>query len=177
MVKTITLLPFDAYNQTDLDFAYETMEYRWNKKDTINIKYKTSIDLPNRLEAECIFRSEKIKHIYNIYFGFTKIGIIFIDIDDNISEFLLPKLIKKAIKKYRQDNPSHIDVPLSALIHMTFFKKHPEITRYYASANPFNSLSINAMIKNGYEPIEIIYSMATENGIPKQGPWKDYIID
>lgn len=177
MVKPITLLPLDPYNQTDFDFAYETMEYRWKKKDTINIKYKTSTDLPNRLEAECIFRSEKIKHIYSIYFGFTKIGIIFIDIDDNISEFLLPSLIKKAIKKYKQENLVPIKIPLSALIHMTFFKKHPEITRYYASANPFNNLSINAMVKNGYEPIEIIYSMATENGAPKQGPWKDYNID
>lgn len=177
MVKPITLLPFDSYNESDLDFANELMVYRWSKKESINIKYKTASELPSRLEMECVFRSEKIKHIYSIFLGYTKIGIIFIDIDDNISEFLLPKLIKKAIIRYRKDNPGHKIKSLSALIHMTFFKRHPEITRFYASANPFNSLSVNALVKNGYEPIEFIYSISTENGRPSQGPWKNYNVD
>jgi hypothetical protein len=172
MTPVVSLLPFNAYNQDNLQFAYEIMEYRWSKHNSINIKHKTTESMPNWNEVECIFQSEKIKHIYSIYLGRKRVGIIFVDIDDNVSEFLLPKYLKEALKQLQDEHVDYKPKSLSADIHLTFYKKHPEIKHYYASVNPENKLSLNALIKNGYEPIEIVLAMTTEKGVPTQGPWK-----
>jgi hypothetical protein len=171
MEKTIKLIPADIKNKEDIDFLYEIVKMRWKYKDIINIKYKTKDNIPSYEEHIQFLNSNNYKKIYKVYFYNFLIGMIYIDYKNFNGTFLMPNLLKNAIKNLKNKNIKFDKDDITPQIHIELFKKHPEVTVHYASINPKNKLSLDALLKNGYEQVEIILAFTTENGECTQGKW------
>jgi len=173
MIK-ISLIKIDLENIEDQKFLYEILKFRYSKSNIINVKYKCSSNLPSFEDHVKYITSGKYKIFYKINFGDITIGSVYVDKRDINGTIIIPSKLKKALKKYKDKDLEISKMPISALIHFNLFKLHPEIETHYASVNPNNILSINALIQNGYEHIESIFSMKTKNGKALQGKWVDY---
>ena len=168
----ITLKEVDLEHIKDQNFLYDIIKFRWKYKDIVNIKYKTSKDIPSFEEHIKNLKSGKYKGIYKIYLYENLIGMIYIDINNFNGTFLLPDLIKKALINLKQKNIKINKDDITPQIHIELFKKHKDVEVHYASINPENKLSYQSLLKNGYEPIELTLSITTKNGQVTQGKWK-----
>lgn len=168
----ITLKQVDLENANDQIFLYDIIKFRWRHKDVVNIKYKTSNIIPSFEDHIKNLKSGKYKGIYKIYLYENLIGMIYIDVNNFNGTFLLPDLIKKAIKDLKQKNIKIDKDEITPQIHIELFKKHKDVEIHYASINPENKLSFQSLLKNGYEPIELILSITTKDGKVTQGKWK-----
>lgn len=155
-------------------FLYDVLKYRWSHSDIINIGYRVRCDLPSFEEHVRHINSGEYKVFYKAFFGNLEIGLIYLNKNDVNSTFILPNLLKKALKKYKNQKKETDFMPLGALIHKKFFENLPEIKTHYARVNPENKLSLRTLIDNGYEIVEYVLAIKTENGKVIQGKWKDY---
>ena len=168
----VGLVKLDIFDKKDQVFSYEVLQYRWQNIDTQQIAYKTRTTIPTFDEHIKNIQSDNYKQLYKLTIGELTVGTMHIDKKDMVGIFFIPSLLKKAIRFYRNKNiPVDIDyISLQAFI--ALYKLHPEITLYYASVSPKNTLSINALIRHGFELNELIFAMKTKNGKIDQGPWK-----
>lgn len=169
----ISLIKLDLSDNENCLYLYDILKFRWKNKGTINIKYKCSDILPTFEEHKKLLNSGKYKVFYKIMANNMPIGTIFIDNKDINGTFILPHLLKKALKEYKDQKMNIDEMPLSSYIHKQLFKLHPEIKVHYASVNPNNKLSFNNLMENGYEFIECILAMKTENGKATTGKWSE----
>jgi hypothetical protein len=172
MENLISLKEINSSSYEDQLFLYEIIKYRWKYKNIINIKNKTNDSQPSFEEHCKNIQSNKYKNIYRINLHNISIGMIYIDINNYNGTFLLPNLLKKAFKILKQNNISFNKKLITPQIHLQLFKKHKDVNFHYASVNPKNKLSLDRLIENGYEPIEIILSIPTKNGNCLRGKWK-----
>jgi hypothetical protein len=164
----VTLLKLNTFKTEDQEFLYEVLKFRWSKAN-INIKYKHSEQLPSFEEHVKYINSGKFKKFYKIHLHEFPIGMIYIDVNNINGTFLLPDLLKKAIKNV---DMSDIKDTLTAKIHSALFKDNPEVELHYATVNPNNTLSLKALLENGYEIVEHTLVFKTKNGLGQQGKWK-----
>ena len=168
----LDLHKIDPTNFDDQMYMYDILKFRWSRGDTINVKHKCPVSLPSFDEHVRYLTSDKFKVIYRVVLGEISIGTIYIDKLDVNGTVVLPSELKKALKRYRGQEKEIDNVPqISLLIHMKLYALHPEIETHYASVNPNNTLSMNALLDNGYEHIESILAMKTKNGKMIQGKW------
>jgi hypothetical protein len=155
-------------------FLYDVLKYRWSIYDTVHIKGKCRSDLPTFDEHLKNINSDEYKVFFKIIFGDIDIGLIYLNKNNENSTFILPNLLKIALKKYKNQKKETDNVPLSTLVHKIFFEKLPDIETHYARVNPENKLSLTGLIDNGYEIVELILAIKTKNGKVTQGKWKNY---
>jgi hypothetical protein len=155
-------------------FLYDVLKYRWSIYDRVHIKNKCRVDFPSFEEHIKNINSDEYKVFYKAFFGELEIGLIYLNKKDEDSTFILPNLLKKALKKYKNQKKETDFMPLGALIHKRFFENLPEIKTHYARVNPENKLSLRTLLDNGYEIVEYVLAIKTENGKVIQGKWKDY---
>jgi hypothetical protein len=168
MISPILKL-IDPDNLEDQNLTYDVIKYRWSKPDIINIKYVTRDEIPSFEEHVKNLKSPSYKKIYKILLNEVFIGVIYLKKDDNIGTFVLPSLLKKALKTFnKKEMEPH---PLSAMIHREVFKDNPDVEVFFAKVNPENMLSVNALMEHGYEPIEITLAIKTKDGKVDQGKW------
>lgn len=172
---SISLVPINLQNIEDQTFLYEVLKFRWSKSHIINVKYKCSDEFPSFEDHINYIKSGKYKVFYRVNFGDITIGTVYIDKQDINGTFILPSELKKALKTYNGQELEIQHTPISALIHIKLFALHPEIEIHYASVNPINTLSMNALLDNGYEHIESILAIKTKNGKVIQGKWKQEV--
>ncbi len=171
MVK-VGLVKLDVFDIKDQMFSYDILQYRWQNIDTQQIKYKTSTTIPAFDEHTKNIQSDNYKHLYKLTIGELFVGTMHIDKKDMVGIFFLPSLLKKAFRYYRNKGIT-VDIDyISLQAFIALYKLHPEITLYYASVSPKNTLSINALIRHGFELNELIFAMKTKDGKINQGPWK-----
>jgi hypothetical protein len=90
----------------------------------------------------------------------------------------LPKDVKKALKTYGKTTELETrPEPMSVVAFKCLIALHPEITLYYATVNPKNTLSRNVMVKGGHEEVEVILTQKTINGKLVGGAWPDVYED
>lgn len=168
----VTLQEADTKQIEDQLFLYEVLKFRWANADTINIKYKhAQTELPTFEQHVQHINSDKYKKIYIVIIGNVRIGMVYIDKQDINGTFVVPKFLKQALKVCKKVERIN-EKPLSAMIHTELFRKHPEITLHYATVNPNNKHSLNSLLENGYEIVEIVLAMKTKGGEGAQGKWK-----
>lgn len=156
-------------------FLYEVIEYRWEHHDVVNLNYRTDSTLPTYETHQAALRSNRYKHHYIIRLGDINIGSCYIDQKDTYGMFILPKHLKKALKTYGKKN-TELETrpePISVVAFKRMIALHPEITLYYATANPKNTLSRTVMVNGGHEEVEIILTQKTLNGKLVGGMWPD----
>lgn len=164
----VTLSRLDTLKKEDQEFLYEVLKFRFSNP-IVNIKYKHSEELPSFEEHVKYINSGKIKKFYKIILQDYLIGMIYIDINNVSGTFILPDLLKKAVRNVKT---SEIKKTLSAKIHIALFKDNPEVEFHYANVNPDNKLSMNALLENGYEIVEHVLVFRLKNGIAQHGKWK-----
>jgi len=168
----VSLKKLDVNNIDDQQFTYDIIKYRWSNASIINIKHKTQEIMPTFNEHIGVLLSGKYKQLYKIFLGEFLIGMIFIDKNNVNGTFLLPPLLKKAFKELKKRNEPFDIKTITPQIHIQLFKNHPDVKVHFATVNPNNTLSMRALLDNGYEHIETVLAIKTENGEVKQGPWK-----
>lgn len=168
----VSLKKIDISDSADQLFTYEVIKYRWENAHTVNIKYKTQEHIPSFDDHLKVLFSERYKQIYKIFLAEFLIGMIYIDKNDVNGTFLLPYLLKKAFRELKKRNEPFDIRSITPQTHIQLFKNHPDVTVHFATVNPNNVLSLRALIENGYEHIETVLAMKTEDGEIKQGPWK-----
>jgi hypothetical protein len=165
MDSNINLVKIDTNNIEDQLFLYEIVKFRFLKPDIVNIKYKHSACLPSFEEHVAYINSGKYKKIYRINFKDLTIGSIYIDKDNINGTFLLPSLLKKAVKTYKDDfKKEREQSAFTKTAHIKLFELHPDVEYHYATANPKNTLSLDGMQNLGYEIIEIVLVRRTKDG-------------
>lgn len=172
MIK-INLEKIDVLKKDDQEFLYEVLKFRWGKADMINTKYKVSPELPTFEEHLNFIKSNKFKAFYKTKLGDLTIGMISIDNDNVNSTFVMPNLLKNALKHYKNEDLEIRHKPIALLMHTRLYEKHPEVTIHFARVNPKNEHSLKSLIRHGYEEIEIILALKTKNGKIAQGPWAE----
>lgn len=172
MENLISLFEINPFDFEDQKFLYDIVKYRWKYKDFINIKYKTSDNTPSFEEHCKNIQSDKYKKIYRIKLLDISIGMIYIDKNNFNGTFLLPSLLKTAFKELKNKNIEFDKDLITPQTHLQLLKKHKDVEVHYASINPKNKLSYDGLIKNGYEPVEIILAITAKNGECTQGKWK-----
>jgi hypothetical protein len=174
----INLVPVDPQNKEHVDFLYEIIQYRWKNHDIVNIVYRTDRITPTYEEHEAALKSSRYKHHYIIRLGDINIGSTYIDNEDTYGMFFLPKDVKKALKTYGKTTELETrPEPMSVVAFKCLIALHPEITLYYATVNPKNTLSRNVMVKGGHEEVEVILTQKTINGKLVGGAWPDVYED
>jgi hypothetical protein len=172
----LSLLKLNPQDQEDQKYTYDILKYRWSISDIVNIKHKTPKELPsfeNHIEH---ITSDFYKVFYKILLGGEQIGLIYINKYDVNSTFIVPNMLKSAIRKIGKNNLKNElsgKQRLSYLIHTTLFSLHPEIETHYATVSTSNKLSLDTLTYHGYEVIEYVLAMKTKNGKVKQGIWTD----
>jgi hypothetical protein len=172
MKNLISLEEINTHDINDQFFLYDIIKYRWKYKNFINIKYKTSDDCPSFEEHCKNIQSNKYKKIYRIKLLDHSIGMIYIDENNFNGTFLLPNLLKIALKNLKNKNINFDKDLITPQTHLQLLKIHKEVEVHYASINPKNKLSYDGLIKNGYEPVEMILAITSKNGECTQGKWK-----
>ena len=168
----ISLKKIDPHSLDDQKFTYEIVKYRWSNANIVNIKYKSREEMPSFEEHINVLASKKYKQLYKIFLGEFALGMIYIDVNNVNGTFLVPSFVKTAFKELKKRN-EYFDIrQITPQTHILLFRAHPDVNVHYATANPGNTLSIKAMLDNGYEHIESVFAMKTENGEIQQGPWK-----
>lgn len=168
----VTLQEADTKQIEDQLFLYEVLKFRWANADTINIKYKhAQTELPTFEQHVRHINSDKYKKIYMVVIGDIRIGMVYIDKHDVNGTFVVPKFLKQALKVYKKIERVD-EKPISAMIHIELFKRHPEITLHYATVNPNNKQSLSSLLENGYEIVELVLAIKTKEGEVTQGKWK-----
>lgn len=168
----VSLQELNVDDLSDQQFTYDIIKYRWNNADIINIKYKTKTIMPTFDEHVQALKSPRYKKLYKIFLGEFPLGMIYIDANNVNGTFLLPWLVKHAFRELRKRNERFDIRAITPQTHIQLFRKHPDVNVHYATVNPKNMLSVRAMLDNGYEHIESVLAIKTENGEVKQGPWK-----
>ena len=169
----VSLEIIDTNKKDDQNFLYEILKFRWNNADIINTKYKTSKNLPTFEEHIKFITSGKIKAFYRAKLGDCVIGMIAIDRENVNSTFIMPNLLKKALKIYKNEEKEIDHTSLALLMHKRLFEKHPEVNIHFARVNPKNIQSLRSLLKHGYEEIEVILAMKTKKGKMAQGPFAE----
>jgi hypothetical protein len=167
----ITLKEINLKDIEDQKFLYDIIKFRWKHRDFINIKYKTPDNMPTFEDHVKYLNSGKYKGIYRIHLYEHSIGMIYIDINNFNGTFLLPNLLKKALKDLKQKNIKINKDEIASKSHIELFKRHKDVEIHYASINPKNKLSYESLLRNGYESVELIMTITTKNGITSQGKW------
>ena len=171
-MANVSLKTIDIRDSADQLFTYEVIKYRWQNASTVNIKYKTQEHMPSFEDHVNTLLSDRYKQIYKIFLAEFLIGMIYIDKNNVNGTFLLPSLLKRAFKELRKRNESFDIRSITPQTHIQLFKNHPDVTVHFATVNPTNLLSLRALVENGYEHIETVLAIKTEDGEVKQGPWK-----
>jgi hypothetical protein len=171
-MANVSLKKLDINDSADQLFTYDVIKYRWENASLINIKHKTQKQVPTFDEHLKVLLSDRYKQIYKIFLAEFLIGMIYIDKNNVNGTFLLPPLLKKAFKELKKRNENFDIKSITPQTHIQLFKNHPDVTVHFATVNPNNILSLRALIENGYEHIETVLAIKTENGEVKQGPWK-----
>ena len=146
-------------------FLYEIVKFRYSHNEIINIKHKAENNLPD-FESHCRhLQNNKYKKIYKIKIHNIAIGALYLHVDNVNSTFIIPHLLKKALKFLKENHIFYKKhQKISILTHELLFEKHKEIKTHFASINPKNTLSRDALLEFGYEPIETIFVAYTDNG-------------
>lgn len=165
-------------NQHDIrhrEFLYEVLKYRWEHHELVNLPYRVDSSMPTYGEHVSSLASKLFNHHYIIALGEEMIGSCFIDKENTYSVFMLPSKIKKALKRYGVKNTvlAPGDVPLSVIAFKKMAELHPEITTFYASINPKNTLSHRVLLRGGHDEMEVILTQKTKNGKLVGGMWPD----
>ena len=156
------LKEIDPTNIEDQNFLYDILKYRWRNKDVINIKNKTPEERPTFEQHVKNINSNNYKKIYRINFNELTIGSIYTDKNNYTGTFLLPSLIKIAIKKYGKENFNAEKIGIKA--HTLMYEDLPEINVFYHCINPKNTLSLKGASRIGWELTELVFSCKTQNG-------------
>lgn len=175
----VNLLSVDSQNEEHQKFLYEIIKYRWENHDIVNISYRTNSTTPTFEEHVSALTSSRYKHHYIIKLGDVKIGSAYIDKEDTYGMFFLPKYLKLALKTYGKEN-TELDTrpePISVVAFKCMIALHPEITLYYATVNPKNTLSRTVMVRGGHKEVEVILTQKTKNGKLVGGEWPDVLDD
>jgi hypothetical protein len=131
--------------------------------------------MPTFQEHESALKSKRYKHHYIIRLGDMDIGSTYIDREDTYGMFILPKYLKLALKTYGKKN-TELETrpePISVVAFKRLIALHPEITLFYATCNPKNTLSRTVMVKGGHKEVEIILTQKTKDGKLVGGAWPD----
>jgi hypothetical protein len=169
-MNNINLVLADINNTEDQNFLYDIIKFRWKYHDIINIPIRTSKKMPTFEEHLKFLKSNKYKFIYKIHLFDNLIGMFYLDQDYITGIFILPTLLKKAIKKIGNKNIIKYDT-LAAMVYLEAARLHPEVEVCYAKINPKNKLSLNSLLNVGLEPIEMTFCLKTKNGKPIFGKW------
>jgi len=161
-----SLVLLDPKKIEDQIYTYDTLKFRWSKTDLIHIKYKAPKEMPSFEEHVKYINSGKYKAIYKIMLENFPVGQIHLDNTNFTGTFLIPSLLKTAIKYFKSKNIfiNHLD--LTPKLFLDLAKRHTDVEVFYASVNPNSTLSVNALSKYGYEPIETIFAMKFKNSLP-----------
>jgi hypothetical protein len=171
----VNLITVDPDNLEHETFLYEIIEYRWANHNVVNLSYRTDDIVPTYEKHKEALRSNRYKHHYIIRLGEINIGSCYIDKKNTYGMFILPRCLKLALKTYGKKN-TELETrpePISVVAFKRMIALHPEITLYYATANPKNTLSRTVMVKGGHEEVEIILTQKTINGKLVGGAWPD----
>jgi hypothetical protein len=160
----INLKQIDPTDIKDQTLLYDILKYRWRHKDIVNIKNKTPEELPTFEQHVKHINSNNYKKIYRINFNELTIGSIYTDKNNYTGTFLMPSLIKIAMKKYGRKNFTYNNVSYEA--HILMYKDLSQETVFYHSINPKNILSLKSAFKTGWPLTEMIFSIKTKNGHP-----------
>lgn len=150
----LSIQPVDVTNFHDQVFCYEVLKYRWQNIEWQQIKYKTKLDLPTMEEHINNIQTNYLC-MYKIMIGDSAVGTIHVSKKQEGGLFVLPSHLRKALYKYGVKNIVLNDISLQAFNQL--FTKHPEIDIIYASANPKNKLSQNALERAGFKINEFKY--------------------
>ena len=162
---TASLVLLDTTKLEDQVYTYETLKFRWSKDNLIHIKYKNPKSIPTFEEHLAYINSGKYKAIYKIMLGNFPVGQIHLDSSNFTGTIIMPSLLRIALKYFKTQNIDINPLDLTPKIFYDLYEKHKDVEVFYASVNPTNTLSMNALLKYGYEPIEIIYAMKNVNTI------------
>lgn len=175
----VNLVKVDPDNKDHSQFLYEIIEYRWANHDIVNISYRTDRTLPTYQEHDKVLRSSRYKHHYIIRLGEINIGSTYVDQEDTYGMFFLPKYLKHALKHYGKKNTEleFRPEPISVVAFKYLIALHPEITLFYATVNPNNTLSRTVMVNGGHKEVEIILTQKTIDGKLVGGMWPDAFED
>ncbi|NDA62318.1 MAG: hypothetical protein EBX50_09765 [Chitinophagia bacterium] len=150
----LSLQSVDATNTNDQLFCYEVLKYRWQNIEWQQIKYRTKLGLPT-MEEHINNMQTNYLCMYKIMIGDSAVGTIHVSKKKEGGLFVLPSQLRKALYKYRIENIELNDISQQAFNEL--FDKHPEIDIIYASANPKNKLSQNALVRAGFKINEFKY--------------------
>lgn len=169
-MNTIKLVSVDVNNIEDQSFLYDIIKFRWKHHDVINVPNRTSDKMPTFEEHLNFLKSNRYKYLYKIYLLDNLIGMFYLDQDNITGLFILPSLLKQAIKKIGSKNVIKY-TSLAAMVYLEAARMHPEVEVCYAKINPKNKLSLNGLLEVGLEPIEMTFCLKTKNGKPIVGQW------
>lgn len=171
----INLLIVNPNNLEHQNFLYDVIKYRWANHEVVNLSYRTETTIPTYEEHTQALTSNRYKHHYIIRLGDISIGSSYIDKKDTYGMFILPKCLKHALKTYGKKN-TELEIrpePISVVAFKRMIALHPEITLYYATCNPKNTLSRTVMVNGGHNEVEIILTQKTIDGKLVGGMWPD----
>lgn len=151
----IRLEEIDENCPEDQLFLYDILKYRWLKSETINIEYKAPSSLPSFESHKQFLQKKPYKKFYKIFLCDILIGSSYVDYNNVYGTFLLPTLIKKALKSNPRTTKKTSS--LTTLIAHEVMKNNLDIVNFYAGINSKNTLSENAAKELNGELVEVVY--------------------
>jgi len=171
LMKTINLEEINVLNLNDQVFLYDILKYRWSNQ-FINLYDEKIPSFEEHVNYLC---SGKYKKHYKVKLGDIIIGSVYIDCNNTWGIFILPSLLKIALKKYKKENTELYNNKqhLSYLVLKNLVKLNPNITSFYAKVNSKNTLSLNALLNAGFTPKTIIFETKSLNGRITNSNWPE----
>lgn len=151
--EDLVLKEIDLNKEEDQKFLYTVILFRWKNHDIVNIPHRTPKEVPTYEQHLSYLRNTKYKQIYRICLKEKTIGTIYIDGKDVFSIFILPDLLKNAMKgnKFHRNQKKK----LTTMACHQLMKLNPHINTFYVGINVKNTSSLNAAKDLECYPLEI----------------------
>jgi hypothetical protein len=143
--QDIKLKSIDVLNETDQKFLYDVVLYRWRFHETVNITYKTPPTPPTYEQHIQYLKKNNYKEIYRICLGEFAVGTVYIDTNNVFSIFILPNLLKLALKEKKFIKNSN--KRLATIVIHKLMKLNSNIKTFYVGINAKNTASLNTAIE------------------------------
>ncbi len=161
----VILKPIDIFCQEDQAFLYDVILYRWKHHDIVNITHKTPHEPPTYEQHVKYLKNNVYKGIYRICLEDLTVGTVYIDNNNVFSIFILPHLLKNALKKktFKRNDKKKIT---TMIVHQ-LMKLNSDVKTFYVGINPKNSASLKAAEAVNCDPVEYVFGCSNifyENG-------------
>ncbi len=138
----LTIREIDITCVEDQKLLYDVILFRWKYHDVVNMSHRLPHTPPTYEEHIRYLSQKRYKNIYRVLLDKKTIGVVYFDKQDVFSIFLLPELLKKAMKgkKFERNNKKKIT---TMVVHKVM-ERHPDIPVFYVGINVKNTASLNA---------------------------------